>query len=102
MAKSRAGSKSMAKSKSKPRSKLVTVAGLKRAIEGRKASALARFYHEDAIVQVIDRDNPPSSPRSLNGRSAIASYFEDVCGRDMKRARIVLLAAVSLNSDSGY
>jgi hypothetical protein len=73
----------MAKSKSKPRSKLVTVAGLKRAIEGRKASALARFYHEDAIVQVIDRDNPPSSPRSLNGRSAIASYFEDVCGRDM-------------------
>ena len=32
---------------------------------------------------MIDRDNPPSKPRSLKGRSAIAAYFEDVCGRDM-------------------
>jgi hypothetical protein len=41
------------------------------------------LYAEDAILQVIDRDNPPSKPRSLQGRAAIASYFEDVCGRDM-------------------
>ena len=77
-----------ARSKSKPKSKAeprptVTVAGLKRAIEGRKASALVGLYADDATVQVIDRDNPPSNPRSLKGRSAIASYFEDVCGRDM-------------------
>jgi hypothetical protein len=32
---------------------------------------------------VIDRDNPPSNPRSLRGKDAIASYFADVCGRDM-------------------
>ena len=75
--------KSKAKSKSKPKSKPVTVAGLKRAIEGRKANALAGLYAEDAVVQVIDRDNPPSKPRSLQGRSAITAYFEDVCGRDM-------------------
>jgi hypothetical protein len=75
--------KSKAKSKSKPKSKPVTVAGLKRAIEGRKANALAGLYAEDAVVQVIDRDNPPSKPRNLQGRSAITAYFEDVCGRDM-------------------
>ena len=75
--------KSKRKSKSKPKSKSVTIAGLKRAIEGRKASALAGLYADDAVVQVIDRDNPPSNPRNLEGKSAIASYFDDVCGRDM-------------------
>jgi hypothetical protein len=81
--KSKAATKSRTKSKSSSKSKSVTVAGLKRAIEGRKASALAGLYPDDAIVQVIDRDNPPSKPRSLKGRGAIAAYFEDVCGRDM-------------------
>ena len=71
------------KSKSKSKSKPVTVAGLKRAIEGRKAPALAAFYADDAVVRVIDRDNPPSKPRDLEGKSAISAYFEDVCGRDM-------------------
>ena len=41
------------------------------------------MYADDAVLQVIDQDNPPSNPRSLQGKSAIASYFEDVCGRDM-------------------
>jgi len=75
--------KSKRKSKFRPKSKPVTVAVLKRAIEGRKASALAGFYVDNAVVQIIDRDNPPSKPRNLEGKSAIASYFEDVCGRDM-------------------
>src|SRR6516225_2887819 len=87
MAKSRLGQKRRLRkdrsTKSKSRPKSVTVAGLKRAIEGRKASALSGLYADDAIVQVIDRDHPPSNPRSLKGRSAIAAYFEDVCGRDM-------------------
>jgi len=71
------------KSKSKPKSKPVSVAGLKRAIEGRKAPALAGFYADDAVVLVIDRDNPPSKPRNLEGKSAISAYFNDVCGREM-------------------
>ena len=83
MGKSKVGTKSKAATKSRTKSKSVTVVGLKRAIEGRKASALASLYADDAIVQVIDRDNPPSKPRSLRGRGAIAAYFEDVCGRDM-------------------
>jgi hypothetical protein len=81
--KSKVEKKSKTKSRSRRNAKSVTVAGLKRAIEGRKASALSGLYADDAIVQVIDRDNPPSKPRSLEGKSAIAAYFEDVCGRDM-------------------
>jgi hypothetical protein len=81
--KAKVAAKSRTRSKSGPGSKSVTVGGLKRAIEGRKASALAGLYADDAIVQVIDRDNPPSNPRSLKGRAAIAAYFADVCGRDM-------------------
>jgi hypothetical protein len=75
--------KSKPKAKSRSKTKSVTVAALKRAIEGRKASALAGFYADDAVVQVVDRDNPPSMPRNVEGKSAIASYFEEVCGRDM-------------------
>jgi ketosteroid isomerase-like protein len=75
--------KSKPKPKSKPKSKPVTIAGLKRAIGGRKAPALADFYADDAVVWVIDRDNPPSKPRILEGKTAISAYFEDVCGRDM-------------------
>jgi len=82
MAKSKKARKSKSK-KSKSKPKAVTVAALKRAIEGRKAGALSGLYAEDAVMKVIDRDNPPSSPRNLQGRSAISSYFEDVCGRDM-------------------
>ena len=63
--------------------KTVTVADLKRAIEGRDAKSLAGFYADDAVMQIIDRDNPPSRPRELKGRAAIAAYFEDVCGRAM-------------------
>ena len=81
MTKSRPKAKSASTSESKP--KPVTVARLKRAIEGRNARALAALYGEDAVVQVIDRDNPPSKPRNLEGRSAISAYFDDVCGRDM-------------------
>ena len=81
MANAKPKPKSKSKSKSKPNP--VTVARLKRAIEGRKAPALAGFYADDAVVLVIDRDNPPSKPRSLEGKSAIAAYFNDVCGREM-------------------
>ena len=41
------------------------------------------MYAEDAMMLVIDHDNPPSNPRRLQGREAIAGYFSDLCGRDM-------------------
>ena len=61
----------------------LTVASLKRAIEGRNGRALSDFYANDAVLRVIDRDNPPSKPNSIKGKKAISAYFNDVCGRDM-------------------
>src|ERR1700757_2381872 len=74
-------SRSRAKSKAKPKS--VTVAALKRAVEGRDAEALAAMYADNAVMLVIDHDNPPSNPRRLAGKAAISSYFSDVCARDV-------------------
>lgn len=79
----RSARKSRSKSKSRAKPKSVTVATLKRAVEARDAEALAGMYANDALLLVIDRDNPPSSPRRFTGKAAIASYFTDVCGRDM-------------------
>ena len=59
-------SRSKAKSNAKPRS--VTVAALKRAVEGRDAEALAAMYGDNAVMLVIDHDNPPGNPRRLAAR----------------------------------
>jgi SnoaL-like domain len=61
----------------------VSVSDLKRAIEGRDAKALAGFYDDNALLRIIDRDNPPSKPRELQGKAAITAYYDDVCGRAM-------------------
>ena len=61
----------------------VTGAALKRAIETRDAPALSSFYAEDAVVRVVDRNNPPSKPRLVRGRTAIATFFDDICSRAM-------------------
>ncbi|MGA7329339.1 MAG: nuclear transport factor 2 family protein [Rhodomicrobium sp.] len=56
---------------------------LSRAVETRDSAAMRGFYAEDARLRIIDRDHPPSRPQEIVGRSAIAAYFEDVCGRTM-------------------
>jgi ketosteroid isomerase-like protein len=61
----------------------VTIADLKRTIEGRDANMLSGFYADDAVVKIIDRDNPPSKPREIRGKAAITAYWDDVCGRTM-------------------
>jgi ketosteroid isomerase-like protein len=61
----------------------VSVALLKRAIEDRDAKTLAALYAENAVLRIIDQENPPSKPRDLMGRQAIAAYYDDVCGRAM-------------------
>jgi ketosteroid isomerase-like protein len=64
-------------------SQTVFVAELTRAIESRDAKALTALYADDALLQSIDQDNPPSRPRVLEGRQAIAAYYGDLCGRAM-------------------
>ena len=61
----------------------VTGSAIKRAIEGRDGRMLAGFYADDAIVRVIDRNNPPSLPREIRGKMAIATFWDDICSRAM-------------------
>jgi ketosteroid isomerase-like protein len=61
----------------------VTGPAIKRAIESRDGRMLASFYADDAVVCVIDRNNPPSRPREVRGKSAIATFWDDICSRAM-------------------
>lgn len=58
-------------------------AGLKRALEGSDAAALADLYAEDAEMVVVDRNRPPGAPMRLSGKPAIEAFWRDVCARDM-------------------
>jgi ketosteroid isomerase-like protein len=64
----------------------ITVANLKRAIESRDAGTLSDWYADDAVVRIIDCNNPPSRPRELRGKASIAAYYDDVCSRAMSHA----------------
>ena len=61
----------------------VTGAALKQAIEGRDSQLLASFYGDDAVLNVIDRNNPPSRPRQVKGKTAISAFWNDICSRAM-------------------
>ncbi|MGE3150108.1 MAG: nuclear transport factor 2 family protein [Pseudorhodoplanes sp.] len=65
------------------RADAVTGAAIKRAIEGRDGTMLAGFYADDALVQIIDRNNPPSRPRIVKGKAAIGAFWDDICSRAM-------------------
>jgi hypothetical protein len=65
------------------RTKPVTGAAIKQAIEGRDGRMLAGFYADDAVVRVVDRNNPPSKPREIKGRAAIDMFWDDICSRAM-------------------
>ena len=56
---------------------------LKRSIEERDASAQVALFADDAVVEVVDKENPPSKPLVLSGRDAIRTQIEDVMSRDM-------------------
>jgi hypothetical protein len=56
---------------------------LRKAIEGRDATALKSFYAPEAEITVIDSMNPPSMPRIIRGAADIGAYLDEVCGRDM-------------------
>jgi ketosteroid isomerase-like protein len=64
-------------------SNTIDSAAIKHAIENRDGRMLASFYADDAVMRLIDRDNPPSKPREIKGKTAISAYWDDVCGRTM-------------------
>ena len=61
----------------------LTAAGIRQAIENRDGRMLSGFYADDALVRVIDRNNPPSRPRDIRGRAAITTFWDDICSRAM-------------------
>ena len=61
----------------------VNGAAIKQAIETRDGRTLSSFYADDALLRVIDRNNPPSRPREVRGKSAITTFWDDICGRAM-------------------
>ncbi|TPL47746.1 nuclear transport factor 2 family protein [Mesorhizobium sp. B2-4-4] len=65
--------------------KIQTVDGaaIKKAIEGRDGQMLSSFYADDAVLRVVDRNNPPSNPREIRGRAAISTFWDDICSRAM-------------------
>lgn len=64
-------------------SKSLTIGDLKRAIEARDGRALTTYYADDAVMRIIDHSNPPSRSREVKGKTAIAAFYDDVCGRAM-------------------
>jgi hypothetical protein len=64
----------------------VTGATIKRAIEDRNGSTLGSLYADDAVLRIIDRNNPPSRPRVITGKSAIGTFWDDICSRAMTHA----------------
>ncbi|WP_011581248.1 MULTISPECIES: nuclear transport factor 2 family protein [Chelativorans] len=62
---------------------VVTGSSLKQAIENRDGRTLSSFYTDDALMRIIDRNNPPSRPLEVRGREAITDFWDDVCGRAM-------------------
>jgi len=58
-------------------------AAIRKAIEGRDGKMLSSFYNDDALLRVIDRNNPPSKPREIRGRAAISTFWDDICSRAM-------------------
>ena len=59
-----------------------------RAIDARDAESQIAAYADCAEVQVIDPDNPPSSPHVLKGKNAIADWVRTTCQRHV-RQRVV-------------
>jgi SnoaL-like protein len=65
------------------KSKPVTGAVIKQAIESRDGALLASLYADKATLHVIDRNNPPSKPREIKGKVAVATFWDDICSRAM-------------------
>ena len=61
-----------------------TIAGIRKAVETRDAKSLKALYAANAVLTIIDTDNPPSKPRIIQGVTEIGSFLDDVYGRDMK------------------
>ena len=70
-----------------------------RAIDASDAETQIAAYAECAEVEVIDPDNPPSSPHVVKGKNAIADWVRSNCRRNL-RQRVV--RAIDGDSEIAY
>ena len=75
------------------------ITSLKDAIESRDAEGVTAWYADNAVLTILDRDNPPAAPASYRGLEAIGAYYRDICGRNMEHSVEDL---VSTNDGLGY
>ena len=61
-----------------------TIDSIRKAVETRDAKSLKALYAANAVMTIIDSDNPPSKPRTIKGAKDIGSFLDDVYSRDMK------------------
>lgn len=61
----------------------LTIASVRKAVEARDAKNLKALYANNAVLTIIDADNPPSKPRLIKGASKIGEFLDDVYRRDM-------------------
>ena len=61
-------------------------ATLRRAYQDRDASLLTPLYADDAVIEIVDREHPPSTPLRYSGREEIRAHVEDVASRDMSHS----------------
>ena len=61
-----------------------TIAGIRRAVETRDAKSLKALYAANAVLTIIDTDNPPSKPRTIKGAKDIGNFLDDAYSRNMK------------------
>ena len=59
---------------------------LRQALEHSDADRLLALYHDDAELQIVDRNQPPSTPMRLQGKPAIEQFWRDVCSREMSHS----------------
>jgi ketosteroid isomerase-like protein len=59
------------------------LARLGQAIEERDAAGQLALYADDAVIEIVDREHPPSDPQRIPGADAIRAYLENLTARDM-------------------
>jgi ketosteroid isomerase-like protein len=59
------------------------ITALRTAIETRDAAGVLAWYAPDAVLRIVDRDHPPSTPTLYRGIEEIGTYYRDLCGRNI-------------------
>jgi ketosteroid isomerase-like protein len=78
---------------------------LSRAIEERDAETQLAAYTDDAVMRVVDKNNPPSRPRVFTGKDEIGSFLADIAGRDMTHEVVTVIRdgdRLALTEDCRY